>query len=149
MTAPPISLDADLLFAGSASPTQTAASHVVLRLGQLTLLDLFTSEQAVTEASRNLHLKVPSAVPILHEVVRACLRVVPDPPLDTVLWWREHADAKDAPLLAAATEHRARWLFSFNIRHYWAPQSVIRVERPGEFLLRVRELLSLMSDTDP
>lgn len=47
-------LDADVIFAGAAAPTEHGASHVVLRLGEITLLNCVTSIQAITEVERNL-----------------------------------------------------------------------------------------------
>ncbi len=35
--------DADVIFAGSASPQEHSASHVVLLMGEITLLDCFTT----------------------------------------------------------------------------------------------------------
>jgi hypothetical protein len=32
-------VDADVIFAGSAAPSEHSASHVVLRMGEITLLD--------------------------------------------------------------------------------------------------------------
>jgi len=44
--------DADVLLAGSASTT--GASHILLKLSELTLVEGITSHQAQTEAERNL-----------------------------------------------------------------------------------------------
>jgi hypothetical protein len=49
MVRPSIFLDADAMFAGAASPHAYGASHVILRLGQYTILDCVTSEQAIAE----------------------------------------------------------------------------------------------------
>ena len=53
MKKPLVFLDADVLFAGAAAPTEHSASHVVLRLGEITLIELVTSTQAITEVELN------------------------------------------------------------------------------------------------
>ena len=72
-------VDADVLFAGSASPSDRSASTVVLKLSDLTLIDGVASGQVVAEAEKNLTEKVPAAVPRFQELAAACLRVVPGP----------------------------------------------------------------------
>ena len=49
-----IFLDADVIFAGSASPSRYSASNVVLLMSEITLLDAIASEQVVIEVERNL-----------------------------------------------------------------------------------------------
>ena len=46
---PKVFVDADVIFAGAAAPTEHGASHVVLRMGEITLIDCISSEQAVKE----------------------------------------------------------------------------------------------------
>jgi hypothetical protein len=118
MSNPRIFFDADVLFAGAAGPTEFGASHVLLRLGQYTLLDCLASNQAIGEARRNLADKLPQALPSFDQLVERCLHVVPDPEREDVLRYRGLADAKDLPLLAAAIVHGCRWLLTFNVRHY-------------------------------
>ncbi len=52
MKKPLVFLDADVIFAGAAAPTKHGASHVVLRLGEITLIECVTSTQVVTEEDR-------------------------------------------------------------------------------------------------
>jgi len=68
-------LDADVIFAGAASPSEHGASHVVLRMGEITLIECLTSQQAVTEVERNLADKLPAKLPELRLLVSRCLRV--------------------------------------------------------------------------
>ena len=72
-------VDADVLFAGSAAPSEHGASLVVLRLAEITLIDAVASQQVITEAERNLAEKLPDALPAFRLIVSRCLRVVPDP----------------------------------------------------------------------
>ena len=75
-------LDADVIFAGAAAPSEHGASHVVLRMGEITLIECLTSQQAVTEVERNLADKLPTKLPEFRLLVSRCLRVVPDPEVD-------------------------------------------------------------------
>ena len=49
---PLVFIDADVLFAGSASANVNGASQVVLRMAEITLIEAITSEQVVTECER-------------------------------------------------------------------------------------------------
>jgi hypothetical protein len=51
---PVVFLDADVIFAGAAAPTEHGASHVVLRMSEITLIDCVTSEQVMAEVEGNL-----------------------------------------------------------------------------------------------
>ena len=50
---PRVFVDANVLFAGAASPSKHGASLVVLRLAEITLIEALTSEQVIVEAERN------------------------------------------------------------------------------------------------
>ena len=60
---PRLFVDADVLFAGAASPSEHSASLVVLQLAEITLIEALTSQQVITEAERNLAAKLPQALP--------------------------------------------------------------------------------------
>jgi hypothetical protein len=60
---PKLFVDADVLFAGAASPSEHSASLMVLTLSEITLIKALTSEQVVAEAERNLVAKIPKALP--------------------------------------------------------------------------------------
>jgi hypothetical protein len=59
-------VDADVKFAGAAAPTENGASRVVMRMGEITLIDCIISEQAVKEVERNLAEKIPEKLPDFH-----------------------------------------------------------------------------------
>lgn len=141
-TKPLIFLDADVIFAGSASRTQHGASLVILRLGELTLLDCITSEQAIIEVERNLAAKLPSKLPEFRLLVSRCLRVVQDPEPDELRAWFGQADPKDLPILVTAVREGCSHLLTFNTRHYFPKTNVIKIQRPGKFLLSIRMLLN-------
>ncbi len=141
---PLVFLDADVIFAGSAAPSEHGASHVVLRMGEITLLKLITSQQAVSEVERNLRAKLPDKLPEFRLLVSRCLQVVPDPEPADLLPYVGQADSKDLPLLVAALREGCAYLLTFNVRHYFPTGSGVVIQRPGDFLLTIRGLLSQM-----
>ena len=102
MNKPRVFLDADVIFAGAAAPTEHGASHVVLQVGEITLIECLTSTQVVTEVERNLGEKLPSKLPELRLIMSRSLRVVPDPEPAELLPYKGQADPKDLPILVAA-----------------------------------------------
>jgi predicted nucleic acid-binding protein len=138
-------VDADVLFAGAAGPSQHGASLVVLRLAEITLIEAITSQQVVTEAERNLEQKLPQALPAFRLILNRCLRVVPDPQPSELAPLADLADAKDLPMLAAAVREGCPWLVTFNLRHFQPGHPDVTVLRPGDCVLRVRGLLAWMT----
>ena len=145
MNRPRVFLDADVIFAGAAAPTEHGASHVVLRLGEITLLKCVTSTQAITEVERNLTEKLPSKLPELHLILSRCLQVVPDPAPQELHTYRGQADPKDLPILVAVLREGCRFLLTFNTRHYFPATDTITVQRPGEFLTTIRSVLTRLT----
>lgn len=129
---PRVFVDADVLFAGAAAPSQHGASLVVLRMAEITLIQAITSHQVVTEAERNLAAKLPRALPAFRLLVERCLQVTPDPLAGELTAYGGLAHPKDLPILVAALRAECAWLTSFNLDHY----------RPGELVLRVRDRLA-------
>jgi predicted nucleic acid-binding protein len=137
-----ISLDADALFAGAASVS--GASHVILQLGELGIIEVGVPDQARAEAERYLAAKLPAALPALRALVDACcvsLAMASDAESAAVADSGE-ADPKDAPILASALQAGCGWLVTFNVRDYRTER--IRGSKAGEFLEALRgELLRL------
>ena len=139
---PRVWIDADVLFAGAASPSEHGASLTILRLAEITLIEALASQQVLIEARRNLEAKLPQALPAFELIVSRCLKLVPDPLPADLVPFRNLADPKDVPILAAAVREGCRWLVTFNVGDYRPGHASIRVLRPGTFILRVRELLA-------
>lgn len=139
---PLVFVDANVLFAGAASPTEHGASLLILRLAEITLIEAVTSEQVITEAERNLKAKVPKALPAFHHLVNRCLRFVKDPKPEDLQSYKDLADPKDLPILVTALRESCPWLVTFNTRHYQPGHKNISVVTPGEFVLRIRDLLT-------
>jgi predicted nucleic acid-binding protein len=145
MTKLRIFLDADVIFAGSAAPTQHSASHIILQLGELTLVDCVTSQQVVTEVERNMGDKLPSKLAELQLILSRSLRMVPDPTPQEIRLYIGQADPKDVPILVAAVQAGCSILVTFNIRHFTPKTAELAVQRPGEFVKTVRTMLSQLS----
>ncbi|MFQ5421211.1 MAG: PIN domain-containing protein [Anaerolineae bacterium] len=141
---PRLFVDADVLFAGVAFPQEHSASLVVLRVAEITLVDAVTSQQAVEEARRNLAEKIPEALPAFALIVQRCLRVAPAPTVAEITPFTGLADLKDLPILVAAIQTESPYLVTFNTRHYQPGHPDVMILRPGEFLLRLRDLLTYL-----
>lgn len=143
-----VMVDADIMFAGAASPSDRSASTVIepsavlLRLSELTLVDGGASGQVVAEAERNLTEKVLAAVPRFLELAAACLRVVPDPTADEVVALDGLAHPKDVPILTAAVRDGCAVLVTFNERDHRPGHPDVEVVTPGVLVQRVRRLVA-------
>lgn len=141
---PKVFLDADVIFAGSAAPSVQGASHVVLRMGEITLLDCITSEQVITEVERNLRDKLPHALPEFQLLIKRCVQVVSDPSPEDAAAYAGQADPKDLSILVAAIRENCSHLLTFNTRHFNPASKHPVVQPPGEFLQTVRSQLSML-----
>ena len=139
---PRIFIDADVLFAGSASPQQYSASLVILRMAEITLIKAITSQQVITEVERNLEQKFPAALVTFRMLVSRCLQVLPDPTQQDVDALTGLADPKDLPILAAAVKHNCQFLTTYNIKHFQPGTPTLTVLPPGDLVQRIRYLLS-------
>ena len=139
---PRVFVDADVLFAGAAAPTEHGASLTALRMAEITLIEAISSQQAVVEAERNLQAKLPAALPAFRLIVSRCLRVTADPVPADLTSHVGRADPADLPLLVAALREGCPWLVTFNVRHYRPGHPEVTVLRPGDLILRVRDLLA-------
>ena len=139
-----VCVDADVIFAGAAAPTEQGASHVVLQMGEITLIECVSSEQAVKEVERNLANKIPAKLPEFHLLVRRSLHIVGDPQPGDLAAYKGQADPKDLPILVAAMKEGCSHLLTFNVRHFTPTSPKITVQPPNGFLLTVRSLLGML-----
>jgi predicted nucleic acid-binding protein len=144
-TKPRIFIDADVLFAGAASPNEHSASNLLLRMAELTLIEAITSTQVITEAERNLLDEIPNALPAFQMLVSRCLRVVEDPDPAEIAKYVGLANSEDLPILAAAVQEECSLLVTFNTRHYQPGHPSVSVLKPGDLVLRIRYLLARLS----
>lgn len=139
---PRLFVDADVLIAASASTK--GASHILLQLSDLTIIECIVSKQVVVEAERNLRDKLPQTLPAFRLLVASAVEQVEDPDQSQIQSLVGQAEAKDLSILAAALSNGCQYLVTFNVRHYRPSASIIAVLCPGEFLLRLREQLSTL-----
>lgn len=137
-------IDADVLIAGSASTS--GASHLILQLSELGLIDAVASEQVRQESERNLATKLPAAIPAFRLLADAALRWVRNPRTKQLEKYRGQADPEELPILVAALKAGCDSLITFNLRHYWPKDQALRIETPGDFLTRVRRHLADLSE---
>ena len=135
-------VDADVLFAGAAAPSEHGASLTILRMAEITLIEALTCQQALIEAERNLAAKLPVALPAFRLIVSLCLQIVSDPTPEELAPHAGRADPEDLPILVSALREGCPWLVSFNLRHFQPGVPAVTVLRPGDFVLRVRDHLS-------
>ncbi len=143
---PKVFVDADVIFAGAAAPTEHGASHVVLQMGEITLIDCVSSVQAVKEVERNLADKIPEKLPDFHLLVSRSLHIVDDPQPGDLAAYKGQADPKDLPILVAAMKEGCSHLLTFNVRHFTPTSPKITVQPPSGFLLTVRSLLGMLEN---
>lgn len=144
-TRPRIFIDADVLFAGAAGPSEYGASLVVLGLAEITLIEAVASRQVIIEAERNLKEKFPRALSTFSLLVDRCLDIVEDPSREDLLRYEGAADPKDLPLLVVAIQHNCSWLVTYNTRHFQPGRPEIVVLEPGAMVRKVRELLTYLT----
>lgn len=145
MFAPPrVFFDADALIAGSAS--RQGAAFVLLQLAELGLIEGFTSQKVIDECRKNLHSKLPQALPHFEQIVLHALTVVNNPPKRQTAQYRQMAHEKDVPILVAALKTRTQFLVTFNTKDFYPhPNLGLIVLEPGELLKQVRRQLSRLS----
>jgi len=135
-------VDADVLFAGAASPSEHSASLLILRLSEITLLEAMTSERVIVESQRNLQQKLPQALPAFNHLVSRSLTVVPEPSHAAEVSLEGLAHPGDRHVLAAAVREECPWLVTFNTRHFVPGHPDVTVCQPGELIRKVRVQLS-------
>jgi hypothetical protein len=143
---PKVFVDADVIFAGAASPTEHGASHVVLQMGEITLIDCVSSVQAVKEVERNLADKIPEKLPDFQLLVSRSLHIVDDAQPGDLSVYKGQAAPKDLPILVAAIKEGCSHLLTFNVRHFTPTSPKITVQPPSGFLLTVRSMLGMLED---
>lgn len=91
---------------------------------------------------------MPAKLPEFRLLVNRCLRIAPDPVLADLDRYAGQADPKDLPILVAALREGCTYLLTFNVRDFNPTGEPISVQRPGDFVLTMRETLSALA-TEP
>ncbi len=136
-------LDANVYFAGSASPT--GASALILQWALKGRIEVTASRLVLREAERNLRRKrPPKDLKAFHQFLKqAKLRVIPTPPEPAWTKYEGVIHPKDVPVLAAAVASKATYLITLDRRHFLTKAVSDKVQAlviltPGDFL---RELV--------
>ncbi len=139
-------IDADVLFAATATTNAKSASLALLKIAEATLIDAVVSTQVVTEAERNLADFAPIRLPELQLLIARSLQIVPDPTEDEIATLAGCAHPKDLPILAAAVREQCRWLATFNTKHYQPGHQSLRVAEPGNLIRNARWKIAGLED---
>lgn len=138
---PKVYLDTDVLLAAAGSTS--GASHLIIKLSELTLIQGVISEAVRIEAERNLIAKLPHALPAYRAFLKSAkLREVPLPSPDQMKPYQGQADPKDLPHLVAACLAGCHYLVTHNTKHYAPQPGTIEVLNPGALVMRIRQQLS-------
>lgn len=134
--------DSDVVIAGSA--LQTSASFLLLQLAEVKLIKGYISVQVKNECIRDIKDKLSEALPFFREITNRCfgnpVKLLPDF-LESV---QGQAHSKDVPILAGAVQVEAKYLVTFNTKHYYPEKKLnITVVSPSELLQIIRKSLSI------
>jgi len=133
--------DSDALIAGSAS--KTGAANTLIQLSELNFIDGIISERVFDECSRNLQNKMPEALDPFKKIVSHSVKVVPDPTESDPLPYVGMAHEKDLIILASAIQYHAKYLVTFNNKHYFPASDIdIKIVQPGDLLSSIRSMMS-------
>ena len=77
-------------------------------------------------------------------IVARCLTVLDDPSKADLSPYIGLADTTDLPILVSALKAGCTWLVSFNTRYYQPGHPDVVVLPPGDFLMQVRDRLTLL-----
>lgn len=133
--------DSDALMAGSAS--HRGAAYILLQLSELGLLNGFISQKVIDECLKNLHIKLPDAVPNFEQIISHAVTVLENPSGEESAKYGKMAHKKDLPILTAAIKIKAQFLVTFNTKDFYPnPELGVTVLEPGDLLERIRVRLS-------
>jgi len=147
MPKPSLFMDSSALFAGVVSAD--GASRALLLLAESGLIAITVSEQVVAETERALARKVPRALPLYREALRATgLRIVQGPlPEEVANSVGLVTHRADIPIVLAAVHAHVDAFVTLDRRHLVDDQGVsarsgLRIGTPGSVLSWVRERLA-------
>jgi predicted nucleic acid-binding protein len=131
--------DSDVIIAGSFS--DTGASHLLLELAEIGVIQGYISNQVVEECVRNIRRQLPVALPVFQALLDAASLRTVIPEGRFLEQARNQADEKDVPILAAALQVQADVLVTFNTRDYFPRESPPEVLNPGDLLRLIQRNL--------
>jgi predicted nucleic acid-binding protein len=135
-------IDADVLFRAATRSHQQTAAYIVLKLADLTLLEVITARHAFHEALRNLHGRTAAGAAELLDLAGHSLQIISDPTASMLVSVQDQANPKDVINLAAAQEGGAPLLITFNTSDYFVRTAPVRVMTPGQFIETMRVFMA-------
>ena len=108
-------VDASVLFAACYSAS--GASREIVRLAIQGGVRLVMSDVVQEEARRNLKAKAPKALPFLDQLLELVPYELVEATREEVLRAQAYTEAKDAPVVAAAVQAQAEYLFNLDRVH--------------------------------
>ncbi len=130
--------DSDVMIAGSASTT--GASHMLLKLSEISIIKGIISRQVAEECRKNIRVKLPTALPVFNEIISRSVIIKRNPSPGFLSSIDGQAHPKDLPILAAALKSGAHFLVTFNVKDYFPVRSTgIEIIKPGNLLQEIRE----------
>lgn len=141
---PTVFLDSSVLFSALLSKKGASAEIILLAMrGEIAIL---ISDYVAEEVKRSLKRKAQNLLSLFEALLRLnVLKIVSEPTQDEVAHARLFiSDAKDAPVIAAARKHRARYLVTLDRRDFLADDLVAQksglvILLPKDFLKRIRK----------
>lgn len=134
-------LDASVLVAASASAK--GASAYVLHLARQRKIKAFVSEDALSEAAKNVNLKLDDIGEerLKTYLIKANLKLVDSPEAETIALCEKFIHFKDAPILAAAITKKVDILLTLDRKHFLTKSVAdfakpMKILTPGDFLKR-------------
>ena len=125
-------------------PNEYGASLDILRMAEITLIKAVTYQQVIDEVERNLAENMPATLPAFRLLTSRCLEVVLTPIESELEPYQGLAHDKNLPILVSAVREHCPMLVTFNQRHFRPGHPAVEVLLPGDFIQRVRYLLSGM-----
>lgn len=132
-------LDASVLVAASASVK--GASAYVLHLARQRKIQAFVSEDALSEAVKNVNLKLDDIGEerLKTYLIKANLKLVDSPEAEAIALCEKFIHFKDAPILAGALANKINVLLTLDRKHFLTKSVAdfakpMKIFTPGDFL---------------
>lgn len=135
--------DSSALFSGVFS--SRGAARALLMLAEAGLIELYVSEQVITETENALARKAPAALTYYRHALKSTgFRILPDPTMEDVLNCAGLLEHKaDIPILVAAIRGRVDYMVSldqhFTSKAEFGKEGLPRIGSPGQVLHWLRE----------
>lgn len=140
-----IFVDSSVLFSASYSKTGTA--HDLVQLGIQKKINLFISDDVITEVTRNFTNKYPDRLIIVESFfAKSAFNETPSITQDDILATAKYTALKDAPIVASALKADCTHLVTYDRKHLIDPPAVS--EKSGLTILTPSAMLAILDAQD-